>query len=111
MVRRPKQEIYRILEHVINRCAESLVQRRPFATREQDGEENMIEVKYLSYSANIDNYGSCVCCAKSSEKDPKMVVVRLIGKWGQGVVINLCDDCRKELCRKIQMEEPVYDTV
>lgn len=35
MVRRSKQEIYRILEYVINRCAESMVQRRPFAAYEQ----------------------------------------------------------------------------
>ena len=26
-------------------------------------------------------------------------------------MINLCDDCRRELCEKIHMEEPTHDTV
>lgn len=61
----------------------------------------MIKVEYMKERKGAESYGSCICCGKSATDDPKMVAVTFKNNWGQGVVVTLCDQCRKELYEKI----------
>ena len=62
---------------------------------------NMIKIEYMVDRKGAEAYGSCICCGKSASDDPKAIAVTFKNNYGQGVVVTLCDECRRELYEKI----------
>jgi len=60
----------------------------------------MITIKYLADLEGSEKYGSCVACDKDHKQDSRMVRV-IFDSGSFPLSICLCDDCRKELCKKI----------
>ena len=64
----------------------------------------MIHVNYLMDLHGADKFGSCIACGKNGKEDQKMVRVTFMrNNYGNqtGLVLCLCDECRKELYHKI----------
>ena len=64
----------------------------------------MIRLNYLADLKGADKFGSCIACGKSAKEDKKMVrVIFTRNNYGNqnGLVLCLCDECRKELYYKI----------
>ena len=62
----------------------------------------MISVEYVADSKfNSDKYCSCDACGTRFEDDNKMVKVTFRRQNGFGMMIHLCDKCRRELYEKI----------
>lgn len=61
----------------------------------------MIKIQYVSEIKTAQRFCSCNACGKSSQDDPKMIQVHFQDGSGFGVIVCLCDECRRELYEKI----------
>lgn len=61
----------------------------------------MIKTWYVADLKGESTYCSCNACGKPWQYDKKMVRVHFQNGYGFGVMVYLCDDCRRELHEKI----------
>ena len=61
----------------------------------------MIKIQYVSEIKTTQRFCSCNDCGKPSQEDPKMIQLRFQNGSGFGVIVCLCDECRRELYEKI----------
>lgn len=66
----------------------------------------MIDISYIKDDYDAGAYSSCACCLKRFEQDPGMVRIKFDNVYRHAVAVNLCDDCRRELSRKLANGQP-----
>ena len=67
----------------------------------------MIDIRYLRDCNGADRFGTCMGCGKGSREDQGLV--RMTFSFiGGGTSVCVCNDCRKDLMRKIgEMEHGI----
>ncbi len=61
----------------------------------------MIQLKYLQDCKGATRFGACSSCGKGSQEDKKMVRIIMYHDDNHKTSFCLCDNCRREMYKKI----------